>query len=277
MSFRKIARRPTLAEEVSGQIKESILGGEYPAGEALPTEPELAEQFGVSRAVVRDAVRMLSAQGLVDVQHGRGMFVTDSLIDWFGESLYTTLRKEKASVWDVEQFEELFYPQIVALAARNIKAEEAEKLREAAEEYIAVLEELNRRFSAQKEIPPEGAELEQRLYEANRRFYHLIFTASRNKLLRILGMSTLALRNFRYVEGSEEADESLIEIETHYLRSLARHIGAGEAEEAARLVRKAHYHSREMIGYLADTPIGEKPVIPYKALMDGLEEADESP
>jgi len=49
MSFRKIQRRPTLAEEVCSQIKESILGGEYPAGEALPTEPELAEQVSAVR------------------------------------------------------------------------------------------------------------------------------------------------------------------------------------------------------------------------------------
>ncbi len=275
MSFRKIQRRPTLAEEVSSQIKESILGGEYPAGEALPTEPELAEQFGVSRAVVRDAVRMLSAQGLVDVQHGRGMFVTSSLIEWFAESLYTTLRKEGASVWDVEQFEELFSPQIIALAARNITAEQGARLRETAEEYIGALEEFNRQYSEQKEVPPAGADLEEKLLNTNRRFYEIIFTASGNKLFRILGMSTLVLRNFRYVTGPDSAEENLLEIEKEYLRSLAQKISAGDAEAAAKMARKAHYHSKEMVDRLEETPIGEKPTLSYDTLMAALEEADE--
>ncbi len=126
---------------------------------------------------------MLSAQGLLDVQHGRGMFVTSSLIEWFAESLYTTLRKEGASVWDVEQFEELFYPQIITLAARNITAKQGTRLREAAEEYIEVLEQLNRRY------------------------YGIIFDASDNKLFRILGMSTLPYETL--MTALEEADKQL--------------------------------------------------------------------
>jgi DNA-binding FadR family transcriptional regulator len=263
-----------MAEEVSGQIKESILGGEYPAGQALPTEPELAEQFGVSRAVIRDAVRMLSAQGLLDVQHGRGMFVTASLIDWFAESLFTTLRREGASVWDVEQFEELFYPRIYALAARNITAEQAQQLREAAEDYIRTLEELNRRYSEEKEIPAEGAELEEQMFETRRRLFDIIFTAAGNRLLRILGMSTLAMRNFRYVPGVPENEESrLQDLEKEHMRSVAETIGAGDEEGAARLARVAYYHSEDMAGRLAQTPIGEKPTLPYEVLMAAFEEA----
>jgi DNA-binding FadR family transcriptional regulator len=277
MSFHKIKRRPTLAEEVSAQIKESILGGEYPAGQALPTEPELSEQFGVSRAVIRDAVRMLSAQGLIDVQHGRGMFVTASLIDWFAESLYTTLRREGANVWDVEQFEEIFYPRICTLAAEHITEEQGAELREAAEEYIHLLEEINRLYADRKEIPSEGAELEERLWSADRRFYDLIFSASGNKLLRILGMSTLALRNFRYVSGSEEHSRHLLELEKEHMRRLADRIAEGDSQGAASLAYRAHYHSRDMVDIMEQTPIGEKPTIPYETIIAALEEAGGQP
>ena len=82
-----------MAEQMAGSIQELILGGDLQSGVALPTEPELADQFGVSRAVVRDATRILMARGLVEVRHGRGVFVTPPNNDSFGEALLLALRQ----------------------------------------------------------------------------------------------------------------------------------------------------------------------------------------
>jgi DNA-binding FadR family transcriptional regulator len=49
--------------------------GEYAAGSRLPTTEALSESLGVSRSVVRDALRTLSSMGLVEVRHGHGIFV----------------------------------------------------------------------------------------------------------------------------------------------------------------------------------------------------------
>jgi len=76
---------------------------------------ELAEQFGVSRAVMRDATRILMAQGLVEVKHGLGVFVTPSQNEAFGEALLLALRRAGATVWDVEQFEQVILPEVVLL------------------------------------------------------------------------------------------------------------------------------------------------------------------
>ena len=59
-------KRETLADRVSADITERILTQELVGGAALPTEPELAESYGVSRSVIRDATRLLAARGLVD-------------------------------------------------------------------------------------------------------------------------------------------------------------------------------------------------------------------
>ena len=64
---------------------------------------ELGEQFGVSRAVVRDATRILMAQGLVEVKHGLGVFVTPPQNEAFGEALLLALRRAGVTVWEVEQ------------------------------------------------------------------------------------------------------------------------------------------------------------------------------
>jgi GntR family transcriptional regulator, galactonate operon transcriptional repressor len=53
-----------------------IVGGELAPGSLLPTEPEMSAQFGVSRAVVREALRVLGAKGLIEVRHGSGTRVT---------------------------------------------------------------------------------------------------------------------------------------------------------------------------------------------------------
>jgi DNA-binding FadR family transcriptional regulator len=66
---------PRLHEQVVQQLVQRIVGGEFSPGESLPTEPDLAQRFGVSRTVVREAVRVLASKGLVSVRQGSGMWV----------------------------------------------------------------------------------------------------------------------------------------------------------------------------------------------------------
>src|ERR1700736_3092013 len=53
-----------------------IVSGELAPGSLLPTEPEMSARFGVSRSVVREALRVLGAKGLIEVRHGSGTRVT---------------------------------------------------------------------------------------------------------------------------------------------------------------------------------------------------------
>lgn len=77
------ARHVRLYEDVAVQLREAILSGGYAPGDRLPTERELMAQFGVSRAVVRQATMNLEHEGLVEVQVGAGggTFVLESGID----------------------------------------------------------------------------------------------------------------------------------------------------------------------------------------------------
>lgn len=67
-----------VADEILGWIER----GEYKPSDPLPSERELQQRFGVSRVVVRDALVRLQAVGLVTVEHGRGCYVSDTLVDW---------------------------------------------------------------------------------------------------------------------------------------------------------------------------------------------------
>lgn len=73
----RIARPQRLSEKVSGDLQRRIARGELKPGDRLPTEKALGEAFGVSRAVVREAIARLKADGLIETRQGSGAFVVD--------------------------------------------------------------------------------------------------------------------------------------------------------------------------------------------------------
>ncbi len=74
----RITRPLRLSEEVSGDLLRRIARGELKPGDRLPTEKALGEAFGVSRAVVREAIARLKADGLIETRQGSGAFVVEA-------------------------------------------------------------------------------------------------------------------------------------------------------------------------------------------------------
>lgn len=76
MNVRRVERKPHLAEHVVAALSEEIASGRLRHGDRLPTEQFLAENFGVSRNVVREAIASLRSQGMVQSRQGIGAFVS---------------------------------------------------------------------------------------------------------------------------------------------------------------------------------------------------------
>ena len=191
--FSKPIKKQTMAEQMAEAVQESILSGDLEGGAALPTEPELAEQFGVSRAVVRDATRILMARGLVEVVHGRGVFVTQPHNEAFGEALLLALRRVGATAWDVEQFEQTILPEVAALAATSASDEEIAQIRRLSEEYLKIVADHQAKWWG-KDAPPAGLE---QLTAAFRGVMGAIFAATHNQVFHQLAGPHLNLRNLR--------------------------------------------------------------------------------
>ncbi|MEW2634452.1 FadR/GntR family transcriptional regulator [Streptomyces sp. NPDC048389] len=68
-------RRSALSDQVIAQLRNQITSGEWPVGSRIPTEPALVEQLGVARNTVREAVRALAHNGLLDIRQGSGTYV----------------------------------------------------------------------------------------------------------------------------------------------------------------------------------------------------------
>jgi GntR family transcriptional repressor for pyruvate dehydrogenase complex len=73
--FTAVPRDPSLVEKVAIDLRDAIVTGSLTRGTRLPSERDLGVQFGVSRTVIREAVRSLAAQGLLTVTSGRGVEV----------------------------------------------------------------------------------------------------------------------------------------------------------------------------------------------------------
>lgn len=71
----KIKKRQTLTDQLYGQVLEQIVSNKLAQGEKLPSENQIATAFGVSRPVVREALRRLQEDGLVEARRGVGTFV----------------------------------------------------------------------------------------------------------------------------------------------------------------------------------------------------------
>jgi GntR family transcriptional repressor for pyruvate dehydrogenase complex len=130
----KVIQSSRLYEQIVQQIEDSILKGELTEGSQLPAERELAEQFGVSRTAVREAIKALQEKGLVDAFPGRGTFVTNGTSNSMRRSLDRIIKTgdRDGSTYLVE-VREILEPEIAALAASRADYEDLEAMREAVE------------------------------------------------------------------------------------------------------------------------------------------------
>src|SRR5207237_7792693 len=106
-----------LSDQIAGEFARCILKGELPAGTKLPTESELGTLLGVSRTVVRDAMRTLSVRGLVQVRHGHGMEVASTSEGAFTDAFIVLLLRSNLTVAEVLEGRQVIELGICPLAA----------------------------------------------------------------------------------------------------------------------------------------------------------------
>jgi GntR family transcriptional repressor for pyruvate dehydrogenase complex len=131
-SVYKAVQTSRLYEQIVRQIEGSILSGALKTGDQLPPERELAQQFGVSRTAVREAVKTLREKGLVEAYSGRGTFVTDGTSHAIRQSLDLMLRiGQPNGSAHLAEVREILEPEIAALAAARAEEQHLATMREA--------------------------------------------------------------------------------------------------------------------------------------------------
>nr|WP_245620490.1 FadR/GntR family transcriptional regulator [Cryptosporangium arvum] len=117
--------RPTsLSDQVIATLRAQITSGAWPVGSRIPTEPELVTQLGVARNTVREAVRALAHNGLLDIRQGSGTYVVAT------SELAGVMRRrfERAPQRDVTELRGALEATAAGLAATRRTDEDLRKL-----------------------------------------------------------------------------------------------------------------------------------------------------
>lgn len=106
-----------LADTIASNLEKRILEGSLKPGDRLPPERELAQELGVSRPSLREAMQKLVSKGLLTTRHGGGTHVTDQLEAHFVDPWQEMLKGHPALHRDLLEFRQMLESQAASLAA----------------------------------------------------------------------------------------------------------------------------------------------------------------
>lgn len=219
--------RRKLADVITEQLESMILDGSLLAGQKLPPERELAEQFQVSRPSLREAIGNLQARGLVERKQGGGTFVSRQLNAAMTDPLMALISGRPETQFDLLEFRHALEGMAAYYAA----------LRGQPEDYAALREALDN-------MPMPGrSECKREQAECLGRFYVIMARASHNMvLLHVMStMQTMLVENIERnlemlaLHASEEAGQDIARQRKEIVEAIA-----SRDPEAARQACNAH-------------------------------------
>ncbi|GLV53396.1 transcriptional regulator [Dictyobacter sp. S3.2.2.5] len=222
--------RQRLSDQVAQHLREMIIEGEICAGQALPSERKLAEQFDVSSVVIREALKTLSVNGLVEIRHGSGSFVTTPDQWRVAEPIATLIRAGQADLLHVVETRAVLEIEISGLAATRRTASDLQTL-----DTI-----LDRMESSQHDPVAHSA--------ADMGFHRALATSANNPVMALvleplLGpIQTLMLRGTRLAEATSRA------VEEH--RRIRDAVASGDREATREAMRLHMQTSRKEVSSL---------------------------
>ncbi len=210
-------------EQVADQLRELVMTGELTPGQRLPSEATLAADFGVSRATIREALRVLAAQSLIRTSKGAagGSFVTLPTVDYISSFVHANVNllteTKLVTLEELLEARELVEVPAARLAAIRRTDEDIERLR------ASVPDDAGRLGNAEE-------------FTHNAEFHSCLLGASRNTLLTVSAepiFSVLQTNLARSTLGREFHRA----IHAHHLRILEA-VAAHDADGAASEMRE---------------------------------------
>lgn len=210
-----------LQKPVIDGIGRSIVGGQFAPGAILPTEPELGEQYQVSRTSVREAMRVLAAKGLVEIRQKVGTRVQDpehwnifdaDILRWHNDE-----GRGNGVMRDLIEMRQVLEPAAAKLAAGRATISD------------------HRRLLAAIGSMEQNVDSSERYAEADVEFHLAVYSASHNSLMRQFGnvVAEFLIRAFTLQQRVVKDSKALLDdVQLH--REVYEAINRGEGESASR-------------------------------------------
>jgi GntR family transcriptional regulator, transcriptional repressor for pyruvate dehydrogenase complex len=216
LDIRPITRR-ALHQQVAESLRDLIFEGKFQRGDALPPERELSKQFGVSRATVREALRVLQMWGLVEARQGGGNYVCAPSIEHIISPLSTIIQQNRQLQDELMDARLIFEPAVCWLAAQRRTESDLAAIE-------AILERQRRRVEL-GELP----------VEEDSAFHLALAQATHNQVVPLLIQAINDLLIESRLRTLRTPDRPRRSLEGH-LR-IAAALGAGDAETARQAMR----------------------------------------
>ncbi len=217
MEVRPVSRK-SVYEGIVLQIRGMIERGELAVGDRLPSERRLAEMFSVSRNTVREAIKVLSENDLLESRQGAGTFVKEVGKDRFANIFAGAVLRQQPELRDVFEARRLLEPEIAALAARNASPDDVVRL-----EAVLLEQEL-------------AAKTGQSSGSFDQRFHELLAEASGNAVLRdMIAALHDELTEIR-VDGLQSTQRQAASLVSH--RAIVEAVRSGHVMQAEKAMRR---------------------------------------
>jgi GntR family transcriptional regulator, transcriptional repressor for pyruvate dehydrogenase complex len=138
--FKTASRAHKISDQIIEQIRNAILSGRFKPGDRVASEKELISDFGVSKATLREALRVLEGMGLVEIKKGiaGGVFIAEVDMKTTIHGIINFLHFKTVSIKDITMIRYLLEPPVVQIAASRIQPEDIVKLESMIVEHPAV-------------------------------------------------------------------------------------------------------------------------------------------
>jgi len=136
-----------ISDQIIDQIRDAVLSGKLKPGDRLASEKELADQFNVSKATMREAMRVLEVMGLIEIRKGisGGIFIAEVDMRTTIHSIINFLHFQIISVKEITMLRYLIEPSVARMAAAKITDRDIENLKEILQESpVGIENEISR-------------------------------------------------------------------------------------------------------------------------------------
>jgi len=122
--------KSTFPQLIAERVRRLITEQHFRSGDRLPSEKDMAEQFGVSRSSIREAIKLLAAQGLVETRAGDGIYITDDLTTSVLQPVSWAMSLIDTDHSDFVETRMILEPTVAALAAMRATDDDKQQMLE---------------------------------------------------------------------------------------------------------------------------------------------------
>lgn len=197
-----VTDKKNIYEKIVQEIRSAIFNGDLKPGDRLPSERNLAEQLNVSRTSVREAIKLLSAENLVDVRHGKGIFIAYNKPEELIKKLNQQIFVSESTLRDLFEIRLVLETQAVKWAIERGDQKQLEKL-------LDIVEQAEQQLL-------DNPELGYAILAKQDSLFH-------NELIKVSGNKVTALVMNSLLDLLREVRSRALQVNNRPLKSLAEH------------------------------------------------------